>query len=722
MPVSWGAVRGRVVFDSSLHPMTMEQWSSGFSWTGTRSVLLTDRPAVYVHDTGGLGVPVITTLDPAADPDATIELVGKSTRLLADLRLPEGRAIRLASGPLPAPALEALTGLRGRLMPDAAAMDFISPCAISITPWYETEPDRTAQEDEDDEDDDESAPEELVAYVVVARGRLRLRRRGKIPLEWPVNRITVTPAGPSAVELRGGALLGGHFLTGATLHLVTPLVQRAFLAVIRAAGPGPGTVGTSAPVLLRGLGGAAAAKADCVLSEKAIEFQAPDTQRVLAHFDLGDPNLRIAGTAERFVVFSPAHGPVTVECASEAFGRRLYQNAELRAAAERTLTSGVLPAELADGRPVACAFTPEGMRVKGAGVNLRVPYQGIRSVECEPGVPRATMRLKSERTELAIVAQPELVQALHIEVKAWSNASASARQLPDMLRAAVGLEDDYLLYTVFGPFYELHAALLGDVGADGLGGPVTLPDTPEERSRVAAVLQVGLSELQGHLDQVGFVLPAFLRHRDAHLLAPVTGGAEPDWLKAGEARLRTAFAPVQRVAAETGQLAAQLARVMDLDPSALPKVSYAGAALSFGAAALLNPVFAVSGISQAYSSHAQGEQRKAQVTAQSERGWAVVLDRWNALVSSSLPVLSYVLTENVFALRWETARRIGQEIGTAPETARLPLLRAVARRLATLDVMRRHPGGSGVRLRRGEIADHLRSARETVRTPRFLDF
>ncbi|TMR36251.1 hypothetical protein ETD85_11305 [Nonomuraea zeae] len=715
----WGAVRGRVVFDSSHHHLFVEQQSSGFSWTGSRSLLLTDQPAVYVHDTGGLGSPAIIALDPAADPDATIGLADRSTRLVADLRLPQGRSIRLTSGELPEPALAALTGLRGRLMPDAATTDFISPCAVSVTPWYESEPDRSAQ---DGEESDDSAPAELMAYVVVAGGRLQLRSRGKIPLEWPVNRVTVTPAGQSAVELRGGALLGGHFLTGATLHLVTPLVRRAFLAVIGSAGPGPSTVGTSAPVSVRGLGGAGARKADCVLSDDALEFQSPDTQRVLAHFDLDDTHLRIAGTAERFVVFNPAHGPVTVECASEVFGRRLYGNARLRGAAERTLTSGVLPAELADGRPVACAFAPDGMRVKGSGVNLRIAYESIRTVEAEPGPPRAEMRLTTERTDLRIVAQAELVQALHTEVRAWGNACAGAGQIPDMLRAAVGLEEDYLLYTVFGPFYELHAALLGDVGADGLGAPIPPPGSPEERSRVAAVLQVGIGELQAHLDQVGHVLPAFLRHRDACLLAAVTGGAEPDWLKAGEARLRAAFAPVQRAAAETAQLAGQLSRVMDLDPAALPKVSYAGAALSFGAAALLNPVFAVSGISQAYSSHAQGEQRKAQVTAQSERGWAMVLDRWNALVGTALPVLGYVLTENAFGLRWESARRIGQELRAAPEAARVPVLRAVARRLATLDVMRRYPGGSGVRLRRGEIADHLRAAREAVRTPRFLDF
>jgi hypothetical protein len=698
-------------------------------------VLVTDRPAVYVHDTGGLGNQVIAALDPATDPDATVELVDKSTRLVVEVRLPQGRSLTATSGELSAPALAALTNLRGRLMPDAATTDFISPCAVSITPHYEITPQYgitphheispqhgiTSQHESDAPA--ESAPAELVAYVVITGGRLQLRTHGTIALEWPVNRIVTAPIGPAAVEVRGGALLGGHFLTGASLHLVTHEVRQAFLAAMQAAAPGPRTVGTSAPVLIRGLTeDSKPSKADCVLSTAALEFQAPDTQRVLARFDLDAPDLRVAGSAKRFVIFNPAHGPVTVECASEAFGRRLHQNAELRAAAERTLTSGVLPAELADGRPVACGFTADGMRVKGSAVNILLPYQGIRAVECDPAVTRPTLRVLTERTDLRIIGQPELLQALHTEIRAWSNACANPRQIPDMLRAGVGLEEDYLLYTVFGPFYELHAALLGDVGADELDKPVTLPESAQDRSRIAAVLQVGLGELQTHLDQITAILPAFLRHRDGLLLAPVTGGAEPDWLKATESRLRAALSPVQRAAGETAQLAAQLSRLIDLDPDALPKVSYAGAAVTLGAAALINPVFAVSGISQAYSARTQGEKRKAQVTAQSERGWALVLDRWNALVTTSLPVLGYVLTENVFAIRWDTARRIGEQIRTAPEGARKLLLRAVARRLATLDVMRRYPAGSGVRLRRGEIADHLRAARQTIRTPRFADF
>jgi hypothetical protein len=162
--------------------------------------------------------------------------------------------------------------------------------------------------------------------------------------------------------------------------------------------------------------------------------------------------------------------------------------------------------------------------------------------------------------------------------------------------------------------------------------------------------------------------------------------------------------------------------LLELDPEALPRPSYAGAAISLGAAALLSPVFAVSGISQAYSQYSQREQRKAEISAKSTRGWELALDRWNGLVRTTVPVLGYVLTENLFGLRWEAARRIATELRGVPVDRRPQAVRAIARRLARLDVMRRYPVHAGIRLRRGEIADHLRVAREAIATPRFHDF
>lgn len=723
MTVLWGPVRGQVVFDSAWSPPLTEQAASGFSLMGTRSLLVTDAPAVYVHDTGGLASASVTALDPAVEPAAALALTDRSTRLLADLRLAGGKSARFTTGPLSPQVLAEVTRLGGRLLPDAAQAAFVSPCAVSVTPRYEPDPPAGPAQ---------AAPE-LLAYVVVRAGRLELRWQGQVLLDWPVNRVVATPTGVAEVEIQGGAVLQGRFLTGALLYLVTPHVRQAFLTAVRATAGGAATVavpGTSAPVVVRGLDSGAETRVDCVLGESTLEFQARDAATVLASFDLTDPQLRVAGSAERFVVFHPAHGPVAARSDAEVFGQRLQNHPGVRTAAARTLAAGPFPAELADGTPVACAVAPDAVRVKGPGTDLRVPFSGIRTIEGEATVPRARLTLATERSEVTLVAQLELVQALHTEVVTGRNATADPRQVPDLLRAAVGLEEDYFLYAVFGPCYELHAALLGpdpEPPVGGLAAPLPVPVTEPERARAATVFAEGLAEIQRHLDQVGTVLPAFVRHRDAQLLidaglATADGAGQPGWLKEQEAALRQALVPVARLAGETATLAAQVWRLLELDPSALPRPSYTGAAITLGAAALLNPVFAVAGATQAYRQYSQGEQRKAQVGAQAERGWKLVVDRWNTLVGTALPMLGYLVTENLFGPRWEAARRLAEHLRQAPVASRQAAMRSVARRLARLDVMRRYPAGAGVRLRRGEIAEHLRAAREAVQTPRFADF
>ncbi len=777
MPAHWAQVRGRVVFDSAWCPLR-EGRTSGFSMMGSRQLLLTDLPAVYVHDTGGFGAAVLSTLEPAFDPVATVELFEGGTRLAVDVAFPDGRTYQAATvTPLPPELLIALTGLFGRLLPDVSSTAFASPCAISVTPHYEqsanadatggvtppptavTPPPGTAApgalstasvkgaaakvaaaargasagQGQSSAQGQGQGPAgvsgppdgELTAYVVVKDGRLELRSRGRSIIDWPLNRVAVEPTGPTSAAVRGGAVLDGRFLTGVTLHLATPDVLGAFLATTRVERreAEPTAIGTSAPVWAGGLGGdAARGRADCVLGDTVLELQPRESATALTRFELTDSRLRVAGSAQRFVIFDPDHGPVVVESDSEAFGGRVAAHPGVRAAAERTLAVGPYPAELADGGPVACAVAAGALRVKGPGVDLRVPFPAIRAVEGAADAARASLRVAAEGEDVTVVGPLELVRALHTDIAAGNYATEDPRHLPDMLRAAAGLEDDYFLYTIFGPFYELHAALLGDAAAGGLADQVALPADDEGRLRTAAALSEGLDELRRHLDQVGSVLPAFIRHRDGLLLAPVTGGRpEPEWLKAHETRLRAALAPAQRAAAETGALSAQVQRLMDLDPSALPKANYAGAAVALGAA-LLNPVFLVSGATQAFSQYNQRAQRSALMSTQAASGWASALDRWNTLVTATIPVLGYVLTENLFALRWETARQLAEELRRAAPTARGAAMGGVARRLARLDVLRRYPANSGIRLTRGEIAHHLRVARDSVSTPRFVDF
>lgn len=714
MTVDWGKISGQVVFDSTGLAL-IEHTATGFSVMGTRSLLLTDHPAVYVHDTGGLGAPYVASAEPAAEPAVSVGLTDGSTRLRVRAELPDGRTIDVATiAQLTRDQLATLSELRGRLLPGHDHATFVTACAVSVIAEHDPSSGATQPAD--------TQQAEMVAYVLVAEGRLQLCVP-QVVVDWPLNRVTAIPEGRRGVRLAGGAVLAGNLITGATVQFATPQERDALVAAVTAGHSGQvATAGTSAPVTVRGLDSDAAQQVDCVLGESVLELQSRDGATVLASFDLADPQLRVAGTAAHFVIFHPAYGPVSVDSDSETFGQRLHAHPLLQAAADRTLATGPFPAEDQQGRPVACVATADGLRVKGPEVDVRVPYPAITTIVPETGDAPARLTVATESAEVTLVGQLELVRAVHTSLAAGGYATAEAATVPDLLRAAVGLEEDYFLTTVFGPCYELHAALLGGADADRLGEPVSLPDDVEARARIEALLHEGLAALARHFDQVALVLPAFVRHRDARLLAPVTGsGGEPDWLKEREAPLRQALAgPVHRAAAETGALLAQVERLRDQDPSALPKPGYTAAAMTLGAAALLNPVLAVAGAAQAYRQHSAAGKRQAELDTRLAHGWATAVTRWNALVGTTLPLLGYQLTENVFGLRWQVAQQVAAALRDCPAQRRPEALRAVAGRLARLDVLRRYPASAATRVRRGDIAEHLRSARDAI-SPAFPD-
>ncbi|GAB1823648.1 hypothetical protein [Herbidospora sp. RD11066] len=72
-------------------------------------------------------------------------------------------------------------------MPEAATLDFISPCAVSVTPHYE----------------EDGEPAELTACAVLSGGLLRLRDREAVPLEWPVNESWRRPRGRAPSKCAG---------------------------------------------------------------------------------------------------------------------------------------------------------------------------------------------------------------------------------------------------------------------------------------------------------------------------------------------------------------------------------------------------------------------------------------------------------------------------------------------------------------------------------------
>jgi hypothetical protein len=704
--VDWGQVRGTVAFDSAYYPF-VDAGSTGFTVFGSRSLLLTDAPSAHVHDTGGLSSASMIRLDPVRPSDADVEFVPGSLRLSGRIALDQERTLRFTtSAPLAPQHVDYLAAFTLALLGPGSRPVFWSPAALPTAVLL---------------DGQEGGPVPAPACLVVVRDdRIALRRSGGTVVDWPLSRVEIAPYGPTGVMIRGGALHEGRLIAGVVLDVVHEPTRTALLALdttVRTGDVGKAPRGhmITAAVGLTGMD-LDGDEAECVLGVDALDLQTRRQQRSLAHFDLTDRNLRVAGSVERFVIVDPAGDPLGIISGSEQLGARLLQHPALQAAAARTLAEGPFPVETADGKPVVATAQADALRITGRKVDTRLAYDVIGELAPDVRGPRTALRIGAGEHGVTVEGQTELVQALHTRIKAAAVATATAPQVPDLLRAGLGLEEDYLLAAVFGPVYELHAALLGDPDPAGLTRPAVPPTTEADESRMTTVLTTGLTALRQHLDHVTHVLAPFLRSRDAELVAFVSA-TEPEWLKLSEARLRTALLPVQRVSGEVGQLLAMAGR-LPTEGDAPGRADYTAALTMGAAAALINPVFAVAGLTQAVSQRAAGSRRRSEVSTQTQRTWQALLAGWTVLVDELVPTVSYTMTENVWPVRYELTRQLGHALSGAGE----PALRRLAQRLAVLDVSRRYPAVPTVGISRGAVADHIRGLRERIPTPRFVGF
>ncbi len=488
----------------------------------------------------------------------------------------------------------------------------------------------------------------------------------------------------------------------------------------------PGTAATTARAVVAGAGAAPGATVECTLDEQRLVIRTGEPRRILASVDLTQRDLRLAGSTERFVLAAADTGPLSVASSSQAFARRLLEHPAVQAAAVRTLTEGPYPVETADGEPVVVSTADgapkgaRGVRVRGPSLAAELSYDSLREPAPDVRGSRTSLRLASTEHEVTLVGQTELIQAVHTRIWAGGTPTASPEQVPDLLCDSLDLEEEYLLSAVFGPLYELHAALLSDLGLGALDRRLDVPQSTAEQERTTAVLATGLAELRRHYDHVAHVLAPFVRSRDAWLAAPVAA-TEPAWLKAAETTLRTALAPVERVAAEVDRLLGMTSRLPGGDLP-LPRADDTGAAGSLGTATLAGPVFAAARLSRAVSPPTEATPPTVQATGPLRGTWQAILGNWQALLTDLVPGLSYTVTENAVPVRREVARQLGQLIATGAAEGREQALRRLAHRLAVLDVSRRYPATPAVGISRDVVVQHLRALREQGRTPRFVAF
>lgn len=730
--------------------VTQSVTGGGLSIVGTKTLLITDLPALYLHDTGGiLGDEQIYTLKNPTATSASMVCADQSSTLKGKIAFNKetNADFELSDG---IDKLSPHSWLRSTSGDTDARFCSRFPLSIQckftesneqIQAWIDgrTDAPLDASVKCDSAGDDhfvEALSEhltlsELYADVLVTATRLRLDRKGTTLADIPLSHIKRERKGERAVKLSCGVMVSDHRVSRITIWFCTKAETSAFLKAIESASVSAPSKARSANdtnaladlVQVRGRvceGRAVDEQVDAFLDDDSLELRSSASGKPLCRFDLTDSGLRIAGSNQAFVILSRTIGPLAVTSRSAQFGARLYRNERITAAARRTLENGPFPLLLSNDEPVAIELTPQVLAVVGAQVDFRLAVDSIQGVLHGREGETQTLTLRTNKDDLTMHGQCSVLQALGTAVQTQIVHRRRGHDVDTLAKAVLGLEGRYFAYAIFGPILELHAILAKQCGSQA-SEPLALPDDDEKMLTLASSLAQGVERIRRHLDGAVYYLPSFIVDCDTKLVG-AADARPPRWLKEQEARYRNAVSPLRQLTSEVTSIHERLNRIAVIGAARPGSGDLGSIAISLVGGSLINPFLFVSGAQQAYgmwTRDARNEtESKEMTTAVASRAVA----QWNYLVHQLLPGLSHFVSEGLFPPRRQVAAQLSALCKGAHERTASLLSERIAHRLAKLETYLRYPEDEAFSHTRAETLGLLEGARECLHHPGFQPF
>ncbi|MHC4135163.1 MAG: hypothetical protein ACYS0K_09280 [Planctomycetota bacterium] len=693
-------------------------WSAGLSVLGDKVGLLTDTPALYVHDTGGLlGGEKRLEMVP-------LDLAAAALHYSHDAGRVRGYAhwngVRIAfeiHGPasalwqaLPTSEEDAAfstpmeVSVRGKFDEDSLSRRLQSYGIDSYHSWHQPY------------QIDGLTPATLVLVehrvnagemhvrVTVRDGRLRLHKGREIVADLPADRLSVAEPPGNMLRIATSVTVADRATDG--LEIGFPAATYA-KALYEALGPRTGgataTAAASAHVIGKGFDG----RADVVLGDNELSVAAHGGSATRA-FTLSAPAFRIAGTSAAFILGDAKGGVLRVEPDSPQLRQSIQDDSHVREAALRTLESGPWPVMVDDQPALIGRAKKKGcLFLRGDAIDETL-NAGDMSTSLTFPPEQAVLTIHTEDRQRVVVGERETLRAAlgMIRTQSFAVGAADDEQLVHLL---VGLEGRYLEYTLFGPILELHRVLLDQVGVKSMVDHLRAPDGRPAALALASVMASGTAEVRTHFNRVLYSLPAFLVDVDSELL-----GAEPPdraRRKRDMSRYRAILGSLRLLLSETHWTREMLLRIEAVQGN-LRSADYTGAAISLVGAALVNPIFLLSGAQQTMAARAGKSAQRDAVDRTTMETVQRVMRQWDELIHVQLPGIAHQVMDGLFPLRWEMARDIAATLKAATGKAKTRLRERLVTRAVKLESYLMFPEGANAPVRNDvvEASETLRQA------------
>lgn len=674
---------------------------------GSRTLLLTDHPALYVHDTGSLlQQPRTERLEPYDTSGTGLIFAQRSTCLRGELLV--GRL-----GKLEFDLREGLKAVaQGLPIPESKFTSLPISVTVTFDETQGTLADLMAQNAQVSPALQEHHKHgEVYAHVQVYDGRLTLLRHNAPLCDLPVFALQPTREG-RRVRIRADMRIAGQPAQALTLHfpleshakrLETALTDSA-QATLDEATHGSRASSTSAPKAidqLDALGTLAnqpiTGAVDAALSPDHLTLH---RQGQTHRFRFADPTLRIAGDEHTVLLLNSEHGPLRL---TGGLLQRIVSSPAVRAAATGTLLSRQLPCTVdRNNQPAFIELLPDSIEIHSATIQERLPVAGVEQLTVEyQGDDPLQLCLTHEQGRFLIGGGVDALAAIHSAIQT-RRLLAKNTPLESLLRNTAAHEGRYLLYTLFGPMVELHGLLCnqaqGDTAPADLGVQLQVPDSPEHRLELANTLAHGARETERQLEHAAYRLPAYLTARDGALLSP--SGPAPIAIKRLEAPLALSLTLARALAGKLSAIHEPLRHALYAAGIQTP-ANYRSVAFNTMAGVMLNPVMLLAAANQALSVQEQSKHLAAARSDGATRAIERAVERWNQLLTVLLPPVARQTLDQVFPQRLSVIQVINSQTDH-------PAIRPrVVERLARLDTFLAFPGGSLPRQPRRALVEHI---------------
>jgi len=707
---------------------------------GVRTVLLTDYPALYVHDAGSLmSDEHATALVPFPLEREEIVFAATSTIVRAAVDLPDIGIVSFDYGDQ--------LGLIAAALP-LAGPERISPLPVSVVAGFKGGSKVAAAASRADGHPTAAALREhldggeFYAHVEVDHSHITLTKRGVALCNLPIGSLRTAIAG-RAIHIQAAARVAGLEVESLSIHLPSAELAATLTTVLEpdraparprdiatatpyegpptptaappsnpSSGPvpeksqssdhatdqyhqdlaeegqapgdrhqrgAPGQASAIGRVHLTGVGTYSQpldGSAEAVVTETDLSLTDTSTDTG-HHFSFDDPGLRGAWTMDRLILLGAQGGPLLVADIESHLLDRLSRHEPLSRTAARSLEQGPFLCLLDDGSPAALTIERHHIRLYGRGEDRHEPLRSLQPRPVPATQGQVDLSLDDDDPSLTLSGPNQMMEAIHTAIQAAKAEIDFEDRADQLLDAIAALEGDYFLSTIVAPVAELHALLHDTDGA-------TLSRRPQQQAQE-------LSDPIVAPEGDNFV----------QLAAELARGAAETERQIEHAVLRL---PVF--------LTNQDSAVVDPDSAAAPWLKALEGQYSLALNSLWPLACQLAAVHEPLqdllnSAGTAAPQIESGRVREARRAVECSVERWNHLMAATLPAVTQQLADGLSGPRQEVTRQLASKSARISSTADA-LNQRLASRLAGLQTFLAFPATPGTERSRQEIVDKLK--------------